>query len=102
MAAKASLVRIPWQVWAAVALVIAFPLTHCHGYRSGYSDGRQAVLDDLRAKEAAMSQKALEAVAKGNIEAAKRADQHAAAIAEEVRAIEKAEAEGGSPLDALF
>lgn len=94
--------RIPWQVWAAVTLLAAFPLTYCKGRADGYSEGRESVEAQLRAAQAKSAEKALEAASKADLKAAARADQNAAVLAQQIKQIEKAEANDQNALDSLF
>lgn len=93
---------IPWQIYAALALALAFQVHGCTQYRSGYSEGRKAVLDDLRTAEAKSTTKSMEAARKADAAGAKRAEEQAAVIAVQIERIEKAEKDGGNALDSLF
>jgi len=100
--ARAFLKRIPWQVYLALVICLAIWAWGAHNYRSGYSEGRESVLAELRTAETEAKDKALEAIAEAGeagIERAERFDTEQRALNE---AIEKAEAKEGNALDALF
>lgn len=87
---------------ALVLALLAIPINGWIQHRQGVSEGREAVLADLREAQAKAAQKAVEAARDAGLKAAERADQNAAVIAEQIRTIEEAEAEGGNALDGLF
>lgn len=89
---------VPWQVYASAAMVIAF-LT----YGEHRADGREAeIMARLETARVEAERKSLEAIATADTKAAERAETEAAVIAEQIKAIEAAEAAGGNPLDVLF
>ena len=89
-----------WQLSLGILglLVISHTLTYC----TGRGDGREAVKLELRAAEVKAGEKAMKAVAKQEAAAAVRAEAEAVQAKEALQAVERAEAEGGNSLDALF
>ena len=102
LTARAFLKRVPWQVYAVLALLAAFPVTYCTGHKNGVSDGRAAVLAALRDRQDKAEEKALVAVSKADKAGAERAEVEAKVIERQIEAIEEAEAAGDNPLDGLF
>lgn len=100
--ARALLKRIPWFVWAAMAIIAAWGIDRTVQYRSGHSDGRESVLAELRAAEAKAAQKALEAAATATQAGIKRAERFDAEQETLSDAIRKAEDANQNSLDALF
>ena len=94
--------RVPWQIYAALALVLAFQVHGCTQYRSGFQDGKESVLSELRTAEAKSVTRSIEAARKADAAGAIRAEQQAAVIAEQIERIEQAERTGGNALDSLF
>jgi hypothetical protein len=101
-AVKAFAKRIPWQVWAALAILAAWGIDRTLQYRSGYSEGRESVLAELRTAEAKAKDKALEAIAEAGEAGVERAERFEAEQETLSQAIEKAEAANRNPLDELF
>jgi hypothetical protein len=102
LTARAFLSRVPWQVYAILALLAAWGVDRTVQYRSGYSDGRESVLTELRTAEAEAAQKALEAAAtatQAGIERSERFDVEQQALRD---AITEAERADRNALDALF
>ena len=99
---KQTLGRVPWQAWAVLALLAAFQVHGCTQYRSGYSDGRESVLSELRKAEAAAADRSMQAAAKGDKSKAVAAERSAQIIAGQIARVEAAETKGESALDALF
>ena len=89
---------VPWQVYAAVgaALLLWFV------YAEGKDAGREEVMAELREAEAKAVKRSEKAASKADTKAAKREEAEAAVIAEQIEAIEAAEASGENALDALF
>ena len=100
--ARAFLKRVPWQVWAALAIIAAWCIDRTVQYRSGYSEGRESVLTELRTAEAKAAEKALEAIAEAGEAGVERAERFEAEQETLSQAIEKAEAANRNPLDELF
>ncbi len=101
-AVKGVAARIPWQALVAVALLIAIPVNGCIQHRNGVSEGREAVLAELRAAEAEAAEKALHAIAEAGAGGVERAEKFEA-VQEGLReAIKEAEANDTNSLDALF
>jgi len=101
-AVKALAKRIHPAIYLALAICLAIWAWGAHNYRSGHSDGREAVLNELRAASAKAAERSLEAIAEAGdagIERAEQFDTEQRALNE---AIERAEAKEGNPLDALF
>jgi hypothetical protein len=73
-----------------------------HNYRSGYSEGRESVLAELRTAEAESLKKAATAARNADKAGEQRALVEAETRAADLKAIERAEATGGNALDALF
>lgn len=94
--------RIPWFVWVALAVLALWWIDRSGQYREGRADGREAVMAELRAAEQAAGKRALKAAAKADEKAAKREEAQAKVIADQIKAIEAAEADDENALDALF
>lgn len=102
LTARAFLKRVPWQVWAALAILAAWGIDRTAQYRSGYSEGRESVLTELRTAEAKAADKALEAIAEAGEAGVERAERFEAEQQALGEAIEAAEAVNENALDALF
>ena len=99
---KSAMARIPWQAYIAAGLLAAIPVNGCIQYRSGYSDGRESVLAELRTAEAESLERASKAIERADKAGAKRAEIEAETRAADIEAIERAEATNANPLDALM
>ena len=104
--ARAFLSRIPLEVYLALGISLSICLAiwawGVHNYRSGYSDGRESVLTELRTAEAKAADKALEAIAEAGEAGVERAERFEAEQDALGEAIEKAEAANRNSLDELF
>jgi ABC-type transporter MlaC component len=89
---------LPWQVYAGLFLLAAFPITYCKGVH----DGREEVLTELREKSDEAKQKAEAARQIADEGAQNRADEFEAKQEVLTDAIEQAETNGGNALDAIF
>lgn len=94
--------RVPWFVWAGLAILAFWWIDRSGQYREGRQDGREMVLAELRAAEAESLKKAAESARKADTAGEKRALEFAEAQATAIETIEKAEASDANPLDALF
>jgi hypothetical protein len=101
-AVKALAKRIHPAIYLALAICLAIWAWGAHNYRSGHSDGREAVLADLRAAEALAKEKALQAIAEAGDAGIERAERFEAEQRALNEVIGRAEAKEGSALDALF
>lgn len=100
--AQALLAKVPLEVWLILALLGAWAWDRSAQYRSGYSDGEQAVEQRLRDAEAEALRKASEAFQNADKAGEERALAEAEAHNAAIEAIKRAEAEGRNPLDELF
>lgn len=100
--ALAFLKRVPWPVYAALALLALWAWDRTAQYNEGRKDGRESVLAELRKAEAEAGEKALKAIDQADQNAAERAEAEAEVIERQLDAIERAEANDENPLDALF
>ena len=94
--------RIPWPIYAAAIVLAAWWLDRSAQYRSGYSEGRESVLAELRTAEATAKDKALKAIAEAGeagIERAERFEQQQETLRQ---AIQEAEKANRNALDELF
>lgn len=99
---RSVLSNVPWFVWAALAIIAAWGIDRTAYGAERYSEGRESVLSELRAREAQAKDKALEAILKGDKRAIERAKKFEAQEAVLRDAIEAAETDSGNSLDALF
>lgn len=90
--------RVPWPVFAALAVLIAAWLYGNHRA----AQERAEIAAELREAEAEAVKNSLEAASKADTKAAKRAEVEAKVIGEQIEAIEAAEVAGRNPLDELF
>ena len=101
-AVRAFAAKVPVWVWiAAAVLIVGLIERNAFGDRR-YEAGRESVLAPLREAKAKAVTESLKRVEAGNKAGAIRAEKEAAVIAEQIDAIEKAEAAGENPLDVLF
>ena len=100
--ARAFLSRIPLEVYLALGISLSIWAWGVHNYRSGYSDGRESVLTELRTAEAKAADKALEAISEAGEAGVERAERFEAEQEALGEAIEKAEAANRNSLDELF
>lgn len=103
----AAIARKVWQAIGirgaiAIGLAVALPIHGCTEYRKGYREGVESVETRLKEAEAEALKKAAIAARKADEAGEQRALIEAEARAADLKAIEKAEAEGGNSLDALF
>ena len=96
--ALAFLKRVPWPVYAALAVLFAAWLYGNHRA----AQERAEIAAELEAARAEAVERSLEAASKADLEEAKQADKEAAILADLTDKIETAEAEGSNPLDELF
>tara|TARA_B100000678_G_C18098851_1_gene457921 strand:+ start:453 stop:761 length:309 start_codon:yes stop_codon:yes gene_type:complete len=89
---------IPWQVWAGIALLIAFWWWGNHRE----AQGRDAILEQLREAEANAAIMAKNAADSADANERDRAADFEAEREVLEEAIQQAEASGGNALDALF
>jgi hypothetical protein len=99
---KALAKRIPWQVYLALGISLAIWAWGAHNYRSGYSEGRESVLSELRTAEAEAKEKALKAITEAGEAGVARAERFEAEQQALGEAIERAEAAIRNALDAIF
>lgn len=71
-------------------------------FRAGKSEGIEETDAKWQAASDALKRKAAESATKADDAAVKRLEEHVAQAEEDAAAVEKAKAEGSSPLDALF
>jgi hypothetical protein len=93
---------VDWRIYAALAALLILQIHGCTSYNRGYDAGETAVLDKLREAEAKAVTRSLEAAAKADAVAAKKAEERAEVIAGQIAAIEQAEREGRSAVDAIM
>lgn len=98
LAARTFLGKVPREIWYALAVLLAVWWLRA----DAYSDGRESVLTELRQAEADAQLKADKAVTEAEKNAAKREAVQAAQAADQIKAIEQAEANNENALDALF
>ena len=96
-----------WQIIGirgaiAIGLAVALPVHGCMERREGRQEGRESVLAELRAAEAESLKRAAMAAREADKLAEERALAEAEVRAGDIAKIERAEAEGGNSLDALF
>lgn len=94
--------RIPWPVWAALAIIAAWGLDRTAQHREGVREGKETILAELRIQEADALKKAAQARAVGDEAAAKREADFAEQQARTIDTIEEAEANETNALDALL
>ena len=94
--------RVPWFVYAGLVVLAAWGIDRTVQYRSGYSDGEQAVEQRLRDAEAKALRKASEAFQNADKAGEERALAEAEAQNAALEAIRKAEANDANSLDAIF
>jgi hypothetical protein len=102
-----TIARKVWQIIGirgaiAIGLAIALPIHGCTEYRKGYREGVESVEARLRDAEAESLKKAAIAARKADEAGEQRAIVEAETRAADLKAIERAEAEGGNALDSLF
>lgn len=95
---KAVAAKVPREVWYALAVALLLWLA----YNRGAANERDEIEAQLKAAADAAKIESMERIAEGDRAGAIRAEKEAAVIAEQVKAIEEAEAAGGNPLDSLF
>ena len=95
---KSTLGRLPWQIYAALGLLIAVQVYGC----KRYNEGRESVKAELRQAEAKAIDRSMKAAAKADEYGAKQAEQTAQVIAGQLTRIEEAEKRGESAVDAYF
>ncbi len=86
----------------AIGLAVALPIHGCAEHRKGYREGVASVEARLKVAEAESLKKAAIAARKADEAGEQRALAEAETRAADLKAIERAEAEGGNALDALF
>lgn len=99
---KSVLAKVPWYVWAILALLAVWAIDRTAYGSRRYSDGRESVLTELRTAEADALERASKAIQSADKAGAKRAEIEAETRAADIEAIERAEATDANPLDSLF
>lgn len=93
---------VPWWVYGIAAVLAAWGADRTLQYRQGYREGVESVETRLRDAEAESLKKAAQAAREADKAGEQRALIEAEARAADLKAIERAEAEGGNALDSLF
>ncbi len=94
--------RVPWQVWAGIALILAVSLSYCHGKGVGEREERAEWIAKLEKAEADAEAKAKEAAQSADEQQQQRADEFEAEQESLREIIDDAESIGANPLDALI
>jgi hypothetical protein len=94
--------QVPWWVYGIAAVLAAWGADRTLQYRQGYREGVESVETRLRDAEAEALKKAAIAARKADEAGEQRALVEAETRAADLKAIERAEAEGGNALDSLF
>jgi len=98
LAIRKLLAGVPWQVWAAAGLALAF-----WGYgHHQYNAGKQVVIDRLEKAEAKAKADAIKAARSADVKQQERAVEFEARQDILSEAINDAETDNRNPIDALF
>lgn len=94
--------RIPWQVYAAIALILAVSLSYCHGKGVGEREEKAEWIAKLEKAEADAEARAKEAAQSADEQQQERADEFEAQQDALNEVIDNAESTGTNPLDAML
>jgi hypothetical protein len=94
--------RVPWPVYAALALLAVWAWDRISYGNRRYDAGRAAVVAELKQAQAKVMKRAAAAIAAADDAGAKRAEVETKVLSGQIKKIEQAEAKNENPLDALF
>lgn len=94
--------KIPWFIWAFLALLALWVFDRNDRYDDGFNDGKEAAMIELRKAEKKVEEVQEKAIEKADKKAEKRAEAEAEIIDNLEKKIQKAEAKNENALDAIF
>jgi hypothetical protein len=90
--------KVPWQAWAATAILLSYPPVYC----AGHSDGKQVILERLHKAEEKAAEKAEKAATSADEKQQAKTEVFEAEQDALRKAIDDAKASDENPLDAIF
>lgn len=100
--ALAFLGKVPWQIWAGLALILAVGLSYCQGHRTGYNKADAEWTERLEKAEREAKAKAVAAERSADEQQQERATEFEAEQEALREIIDESESTGGNPLDSLL